>query len=80
MMIFKTMKVSRIKRMFKRKIMHYGPTLDLRILGKGMKTLKFGAFGIGMMDESASHNQAKEIIRAFLHHNKHNHNVKVKMK
>ena len=80
MMVFKNMKVSKIKRFFKKKIRRYGPTLDQRTLARGMRTLKFGALGIGMYEESAAHKNAAEIIRVFLHHNKGNHFVKVKIK
>ena len=81
MMVFKNMKVSKIKRFFRKKIAtQYGPDIEHRILGRGMKALKFGAMGIGMYDESASHKKAAEIIRVFLHHNKGNHFVKVKIK
>jgi hypothetical protein len=56
MMVFKNMKVSKIKRFFRRKITRqYGPDIELRILGRGMKALKFGAMGIGIYEESAAH-------------------------
>ena len=48
------MKVSKLKRNFKREILKYNPTLELRMVGTLMKSLRFGLIALGYYDESAT--------------------------
>ena len=50
------------------------------MIGTIMKTFRFIYVTSSFYDESAMIQKAKNIIKSFLHHNKHNHNIKVKMK
>lgn len=54
MMVFTNMKVSKLKRNFKREILKYNPTLELRMVGTLMKSLRFGLVALGYYDESAT--------------------------
>lgn len=54
MMVFTNMKVSKLKRNFKREILKYNPTLELRMVGTLMKSLRFGLATLGYYDESAT--------------------------